>query len=142
MTIEMKTDILAGRVALVTGASRGNGAAIAKGLARHGAIVAVTDVLDDGAAGVVDEIQAAGGRAIWRHLDVVEPGECAAVLAEIAAELGDISILINNAGVISREAIGGQGFQAGWRKVLDVNLEGVMNMTDAASVNYAARKAV
>ena len=99
MNIEMKTDILAGRTALVTGASRGNGAAIAKGLARHGATVAVTDVLDEGAAAVAGEIESAGGKAISRHLNVVEPDDCATVLAEVAEELGDISILINNAGV-------------------------------------------
>ncbi|MBH68696.1 MAG: 3-oxoacyl-ACP reductase [Rhodospirillaceae bacterium] len=132
MDIEIKTDILKGRVALVTGASRGNGAAIAKGLARHGALVAVTDILDDGAAAVASEISEAGGSAIWRHLNVVNTEECAKIVAEVSDELGDISILINNAGVVTREAIGGQGFQEGWRKVLDVNLEGVMNMTDAA----------
>jgi NAD(P)-dependent dehydrogenase (short-subunit alcohol dehydrogenase family) len=131
MSMQIRTDILAGRTALVTGASRGNGAAIAKGLARHGATVAVTDVLDEGAAEVAGEIVAAGGKAIWRHLNVVDPSECATIAAEVGGELGDISILINNAGVISREAIGGQGFREGWRRVLDVNLEGVMNMTDA-----------
>ena len=131
MHTEIRTDILAGRVALVTGGSRGNGAAIAKGLARHGAAVAVSDVLDEGAAQVAGEIEAAGGKAIWRHLDVVDPQACGAIAGEIQGELGDISILINNAGVISRDAIGGQGFQEGWRRVLDVNLEGVMNMTDA-----------
>ena len=131
MNTEIRTDILAGRVALVTGGSRGNGAAIAKGLARHGAAVAVSDVLDEGAAQVAGEIEAAGGKAIWRHLDVVDPQACGAIAGEIQGELGDISILINNAGVISRDAIGGQGFQEGWRRVLDVNLEGVMNMTDA-----------
>ncbi len=131
MNTEIRTDILAGRVALVTGGSRGNGAAIAKGLARHGAAVAVSDVLDEGAAQVAGEIEVAGGKAIWRHLDVVDPQACGAIAGEIQGELGDISILINNAGVISRDAIGGQGFQEGWRRVLDVNLEGVMNMTDA-----------
>ena len=131
MRTQIKTDILAGRTALVTGASRGNGAAIAKGLARHGAAVAVTDVLDEGAAEVAGEIEAAGGKAIWRHLNVVDPNECATIATEVGGELGDISILINNAGVISRDAIGGQGFREGWRRVLDVNLEGVMNMTDA-----------
>ena len=131
MSTQIRTDILAGRTALVTGASRGIGAAIAKGLARHGAVVAVTDVLDEGAAAVAGEIEAAGGKAIWRHLNVVDPNECATIAAEVGSELGDISILINNAGVISREAIGGQGFREGWRRVLDVNLEGVMNMADA-----------
>ena len=131
MSIELRTDILAGRTALVTGASRGNGAAIAKGLARHGAAVAVTDVLDEGAAEVASEIETAGGKAIWRHLNVTDADECATVAADVGGELGDISILVNNAGVVSREAIGGQGFQEGWRRVLDVNLDGVMSMTDA-----------
>ena len=132
MNIEITTDILKDRVALVTGASRGNGAAIAKGLAKHGAVVAVTDILDVGAAAIAKEIVEAGGTAIWRHLNVVDAEECNRVAADVSDHLGDISILINNAGVVTREAIGGQGFQEGWRRVLDVNLDGVMNMTNAA----------
>ncbi len=131
MSTDIRTDILAGRVALVTGGARGNGAAIARGLARHGAAVAVTDVNQAGAGEVAADIESDGGKAMARHLDVVDRGACDTVAAAVASSLGEVSILINNAGIISRDAIGAQGYGEGWRRTMDVNLNGVMNMSEA-----------
>jgi NAD(P)-dependent dehydrogenase (short-subunit alcohol dehydrogenase family) len=85
-------------ISFVTGAASGIGEATAKRLARLGP-VAVTDVNDAEGARVVEEIIAAGGRAIYRHLDVADETQWESVVAVVAAELGGIDALINNAGV-------------------------------------------
>jgi 3-oxoacyl-[acyl-carrier protein] reductase len=91
---------LAGQVALVTGASRGLGRAIALRLAREGAAVCV-NYRDREEAGrsAVDEIREAGGRAVALRADVADAKEVAALVERAAAELGPLTILVNNAGV-------------------------------------------
>ncbi|MFD0690855.1 SDR family oxidoreductase [Actinomadura fibrosa] len=91
---------LAGRAALVTGGGRGIGAAIARRLARHGADVAVTYVrAPERAAGVVGEIEAAGGRGLAIAADAADPAAVVAAVDRAAAELGRLDILVNNAGI-------------------------------------------
>jgi 3-oxoacyl-[acyl-carrier protein] reductase len=91
---------LAGRAALVTGGGRGIGAAIARRLARHGADVAVTCVrAPERAAGVVREIEAAGGRGLAIAADAADPRAVVAAVDRAAAELGRLDILVNNAGI-------------------------------------------
>jgi 3-oxoacyl-[acyl-carrier protein] reductase len=91
---------LIGKVALVTGASKGIGAAIAKSLAAEGAIVAVNYASSkEGADRVVDEISKRGGRAIAVHGDLVRPGDIERIFAETHRALGQLDILVNNAGV-------------------------------------------
>ncbi len=91
---------LAGKAALVTGGSRGIGAAIAKALAQAGADVAITYVsAEDKARAVVDEIRAAGRRAVAIRADSADMAEVAASVERAAAELGRLDILVNNAGI-------------------------------------------
>jgi 3-oxoacyl-[acyl-carrier protein] reductase len=94
----MDTD-LSGRVALVTGAGRGNGAAIAKTLAEQGAAVAVNDKDPEPAADTVRTIEDAGGQAIAVPGDITDPGAVDDLTATASTELGTIDVLVNNAGV-------------------------------------------
>ena len=94
---------LNGRVALVTGAGRGIGRAIAAALAKDGAEVAVNYRRDDAAAAAaVAEIQAAGGKAKAYRASVDNLDEVTAMVADIGREMGPIGILVNNAGIASR----------------------------------------
>jgi 3-oxoacyl-[acyl-carrier protein] reductase len=93
---------LAGKVALVTGGSRGIGAAIARRLARDGAAVAFTYVTAADKAGVVaKQIDADGGRVLAIRADSANPGAVVAAVEQTAAELGRLDILVNNAGVFT-----------------------------------------
>ncbi len=88
---------LAGRVAVVTGAARGIGAATARRLARSGAAVLVTDTSDEAGRGVVRAIVAEGGTAAYLHADVALESDIASMLGEAARLWGRLDILVNNA---------------------------------------------
>ena len=90
-------DRLAGRVALVTGAAGGIGRATAKRLAAEGASVLVTDIADG--QHVVDEIEAAGGRAAFMLLDVTDESAWDRAVQQAVDQFGGLDILVNNAGV-------------------------------------------
>jgi NAD(P)-dependent dehydrogenase (short-subunit alcohol dehydrogenase family) len=91
---------LTGKVALVTGGSRGIGAAIARRLARHGAAVAFTYVTSaDQAKAVAKQIEADGGRALVIKADNADPAAIVAAVEQTARELGQLDILVNNAGI-------------------------------------------
>jgi len=123
--------ILAGKRALVTGAAHGNGRAIALGLAEHGAEVVVSDVDLAGAVRTAADIRASGREAWSYPLDVTDVQACNALARTVAQDIGPIAILINNAGIIIREGLDSPRAPENWRRVLDVNLTGVFNVTHA-----------
>lgn len=125
------SSVLCGETAVVTGAAQGNGAALARGLARHGAAVALLDRDVDGAAAVVAGIAEAGGRAIALSVDVTDASECDRAAEELRTHLGACSILVNNAGVIRRIPIGDPGFLDSVDFTYRVNVLGIANMVQA-----------
>ena len=118
------------RVAIVTGAARGIGAATARRLAADGAAVAVLDLDEAACAGTVKDITGAGGKAIAIGADVSDPGQVRQAVDRIAAELGDPAILVNNAGII-RDNLIFKMTDDDWDSVLGVHLKGAFNMTRA-----------
>lgn len=124
ITSSMAPSVLENRLALVTGAGQGNGRAIARGLARAGARVLVTDLNPDTAAAVADEIRAAGGTAWSFVLDVTSLEACEALAARVEAEIGQVDLLVNNAGIIIREGMDSPKVVSNLRRAMDVNVMG------------------
>lgn len=124
-------DLLAGKRALVTGAGQGNGRAIALGLAAHGADIVASDIDLAGAERTAADLRASGSKALAFRLDVTDAAACHALAQTISRDIGEISILINNAGIIIREGLDSPRAAENWRRVLDVNLTGVFNVTHA-----------
>jgi len=119
-----------GRIALVTGASRGIGEAIAKRLASEGATVLAAARTADALARVVSEIEAAGGRASALALDLADPGSIEAAVKNALAAHGEIHVLVNNAGVTEDNLILRMSREA-WDRVLATNLTGVFLLTQS-----------
>jgi len=120
---------LTGRTALVTGASRGIGRAIALSLAQEGADVAVNYVSSEGAAKeVVERILAMGRKAMLAQADVADYPDTYRMAQEVLKQFGHLDILINNAGINSDKTFVKMD-HASWRKVLAINLDGVFNCT-------------
>ena len=116
------TDRLQGKVAIVTGAARGQGEAEARRFVAEGAMVLLTDVLDDDGEAAAADL---GDGAAYRHLDVTSEDEWLAAVADCEARFGPVSILVNNAGILDFAPIEKQDVDK-FRKVLDVNLTGTM----------------
>jgi NAD(P)-dependent dehydrogenase (short-subunit alcohol dehydrogenase family) len=124
--------LLAGKSALVTGAARGIGRAIAEVYAEHGARVAVADVLLDGAQAVAGGINASGGRAIALKLDVTDPEAVQRAVDATVAELGRLDILVNNAGIHRGHPIVSFPVED-WQAVFAVNMRGTFLCSQAAA---------
>ncbi|MHB1323063.1 MAG: 3-oxoacyl-[acyl-carrier-protein] reductase [Coriobacteriia bacterium] len=124
---------LQGRGALVTGASRGIGAAIALRLAAEGAAVAVNYAgRADAAAEIVRRIESAGGHAIALQADVSDAEAATALVADATAHLGSLDVLVNNAG-ITRDGLLVRMSDDDWDAVIDTNLTGAFYTTRAAA---------
>jgi 3-oxoacyl-[acyl-carrier protein] reductase len=122
------------RVAIVTGAARGIGAATAVRLAADGLAVAVLDLKEDDAAGTVAAIEAAGGRALAVAADVGDAAQAAAAVQRVADELGPPVVLVNNAGV-TRDNLLFKMSDDDWDLVLHVHLRGSFLMARAAQTH-------
>ena len=118
------------KTAIVTGAARGIGAGIAIRLAADGMAVAVLDLNEADCAQTVKEIENAGGRALAVGCDVSKTDEVNTAVERIAAELGEPTVLVNNAG-ITRDALLFKMTDEDWDRVIDVNLRGPFLMTRA-----------
>jgi 3-oxoacyl-[acyl-carrier protein] reductase len=118
------------RVAIVTGSARGIGAATARRLAADGMAVAVLDLDEAAGAGTVKEIADAGGRALAVSADVSQHDQVEAAVRRVAGELGEPTVLINNAGVI-RDNLIFKMSDDDWDTVLGVHLRGAFLMTRA-----------
>ena len=127
----MLKDLLTGRLALVTGAGRGNGAAIARGLAEAGAKVIVTDIEVDAAHALAESIVKAGGEARGHALDVTDHEGCAKLAEDIALLVGPIRILVNNAGIYLRGNMLAADGRERWARTMAVNVDGAFNVTMA-----------
>jgi len=133
-------DDLRGRVALVTGASRGIGRAIALALAEAGADVAVNyRFLADQAHEVERQIGRMGRRCAAIQADVSAPGEVARLIQTVADRLGPAGILINNAGIARPQALD-QITEQDWDEIVDVNLKSCFLVTQAVLPDMRARQ--
>lgn len=114
-----------GKTALVTGAGSGIGEAIAKALAASGARVLVQDLNEAGAARVVAEIEATGGKARAAGGNVADPTVVERLVADAEAWGGGLQLLVNNAGITGASALTGEYPVDSWKQVIDVNLNAV-----------------
>jgi NAD(P)-dependent dehydrogenase (short-subunit alcohol dehydrogenase family) len=113
-----------GKVALITGAAMGLGRATSLLLASEGAKVAVTDIEEELARRTAEEVENAGGEALFQRHDVANPDDWAPVMAAIEQRFGRLDVLVNNAGVAIASNVEDTTL-AEWRRTIAVNLDGV-----------------
>ena len=124
----MTTDCLKGQIALVTGASRGIGRAIALELGAQGATVIGTATSESGAADIQQALEQAGITGLGEILNVTDAASCDALMAEIEKKFGPVSVLVNNAG-ITRDNLAMRMKDDEWDSVIDTNLKAVFRMS-------------
>jgi len=124
---------LQGKVAIVTGAARGLGEALAHRLGKEGASIAVADVADQKAEAVAQAIaEAYEVSTLWIHADVTDPSQAEVMVSRTVDALGGLDIVVSNAGIIFAGEIT-EIDPARWRKVIDVNLVGYFNVARAVA---------
>ena len=131
---------LAGKVAIVTGSSRGIGASIARGFGVEGARLAIVASAQlERAQSVVSEIEAAGGEAKAFTADLSQIAECARLAGEVIDAFGTVDILVNNAGIYIRSPIE-EATEEQWNAQIDLNLKGTFFMTKAVVPTMKAKR--
>lgn len=134
----LDTFSLAGKVALVTGGSRGIGRAIAQSLGEAGAKVAVTARTDEAAERAAEELRALGIDSFGTRLEVTDVDNVQSAVEAVASALGPIDILVNNAGIsVAHTALDAD--YADWRKIMDTNVDGVWHCSRAVAPSMAER---
>jgi 3-oxoacyl-[acyl-carrier protein] reductase len=125
--------LLQNHIAVVTGAGSGIGRAIVSGYAREGARMVLLDVNEKSASEAAREIRDGGGKAESFLLDVARRDDCIAVAKQIADKVGQVSILVNNAGIVGRNGMLGatEAVIKDWEDIIATNLTGVFNVTHA-----------
>ena len=115
---------LEGKVALISGGARGQGATEARFFAREGAKVVIGDVLDEDGARVAAEIGEAGGEALYVHLDVTREEDWTRAVDEAVSKFGKLNVLVNNAGIYRESRVADTTLEE-WNLVMGVNSTGV-----------------
>lgn len=123
--------LLEGRLALVTGAGRGIGRAIAVAYANAGARVVITDLSEAACADTRAEVEAAGASAWTFALDVTDADACARLAERVQREIGDLQVLVNNAGLMIRETVDSPRVHEAVRRLMEVNYLGTFNVLHA-----------
>ncbi|HCG99673.1 MAG TPA: 3-oxoacyl-[acyl-carrier-protein] reductase [Actinobacteria bacterium] len=131
---------LKGKIALVTGGSRGIGAAICERLARDGASIAFTGRDARAADNVLKSLAGHGADAFFYEADVTDRKRIEAVVAEVNAKFGSLDIVVNNAG-IARDGLFIRLKEDDWNTVIETNLTGIFNVTQASSRIMLKKKA-
>ena len=129
---------LEGRAALVTGGGSGIGLAVAEAFAQYGAAVAVVDVDGEAASAVADGIQAAGGQAVAIGCDVSDPAQVDAAVGSAIDALGDLHVVLSNAGVGDRAPAEELTIEQ-WQRVIDINLSGAWYVDQAVGRHMIER---
>ena len=124
-------DRLAGKVALISGGARGQGATETRFFVREGAAVVFGDVLDDEGKKVEAEIRGAGGEATYVHLNVTREADWRAAVETAVSRYGKLDVLVNNAGILIRKSIE-ETTEDEWDRIMAVNVKGVFLGTKAA----------
>lgn len=134
------TQLLKGKIALVTGAGRGLGAAIAAGLAEHGACLILTDRDGKAAGKGADAIRDKGHEAESHALDITDRAAVKAFAADVLDRHGRLDILVNNAGIAGRAAFDTPEVETVWDDIMAVNLQGTFNVSHALVPSLKAGK--
>ncbi|MFY0253272.1 SDR family NAD(P)-dependent oxidoreductase [Chitinophaga sp. 30R24] len=118
-------ELLKNKVALVTGGSSGIGKCVAELYAKHGASVVLSDIDEEGGNSVANGIKNQGGKAIFIKSDTSNAADCEQLVATTLAEFKQLDIACNNAGIGGTSALTGEYQLEDWKKVIDINLNGV-----------------